>query len=96
MRLAISLPDRVVRQVERQARRTGKTRSRLLEDAVTEYMARHKTAPTRNGKSQGARKSREAGVKARFTRTELLEMARQSPPPESWFEQPAADLTKPA
>jgi metal-responsive CopG/Arc/MetJ family transcriptional regulator len=41
MKTAISLPDRVFRDAERHARRTGKSRSQLYADAVAEYLARH-------------------------------------------------------
>jgi metal-responsive CopG/Arc/MetJ family transcriptional regulator len=41
MKTAISLPDRVFRDAERQARRTGKSRSQLYAEALSEYLARH-------------------------------------------------------
>ena len=41
MKTAISLPDRVYREAERYARRTGKSRSQLYAEALAEYLARH-------------------------------------------------------
>ncbi len=41
MKTAVSLPDDVFRQAERQARRTKKSRSQLYSEALTEYLARH-------------------------------------------------------
>ena len=41
MKTAISLPDRVFKQAQHHARRTGKTRSRLYAEAVAEYLLRH-------------------------------------------------------
>lgn len=41
MKTAVSLPDDVFRQAERQARRTKKSRSQLYAEALTEYLARH-------------------------------------------------------
>ncbi len=41
MKTAISLPDSVYRQAERQAKRTRKSRSQLYAEALTEYLARH-------------------------------------------------------
>ncbi len=41
MKTAISVPDAVFREAERHARRTGKSRSQLYTEAVTEYIARH-------------------------------------------------------
>jgi metal-responsive CopG/Arc/MetJ family transcriptional regulator len=41
MKTAISLPDAVFREAERHARRTGKSRSQLYTEAVSEYIARH-------------------------------------------------------
>jgi metal-responsive CopG/Arc/MetJ family transcriptional regulator len=45
MKTAISLPDAVFREAERHARRTGKSRSQLYTEAVTEYIARHASDP---------------------------------------------------
>jgi len=41
MKTAVSLPDDVFRQAERQARRTRKSRSQLYAEALSEYLARH-------------------------------------------------------
>lgn len=41
MKTAISLPDGVFREADRHARRTGKSRSQLYSEAVSEYLARH-------------------------------------------------------
>jgi predicted transcriptional regulator len=41
MKTAISLPDAIYRDAERLARRLRKSRSRLYQEAVAEYLARH-------------------------------------------------------
>ena len=41
MKTAVSLPDEVFREAERQARRTKKSRSQLYAEALSEYLARH-------------------------------------------------------
>jgi metal-responsive CopG/Arc/MetJ family transcriptional regulator len=41
MKTAVSIPDEVFEGVERLARRTKKSRSRLFSDALREYLARH-------------------------------------------------------
>jgi metal-responsive CopG/Arc/MetJ family transcriptional regulator len=41
MKTAVSIPDDIFRGVERLARRTKKSRSRLFADALKEYLARH-------------------------------------------------------
>jgi len=41
MKTAVSLPDEVFREADRQARRTRKSRSQLYADALSEYLARH-------------------------------------------------------
>ena len=41
MKTAISVPDDVFEQAERLARRTHKSRSQLVSDALREYVARH-------------------------------------------------------
>jgi len=41
MKTAISLPDAIFREADRLARRLGKSRSRLYQEAVAEYLARH-------------------------------------------------------
>lgn len=41
MKTAISIPDEVYQGAERLARRTKKSRSRLVSDALREYLARH-------------------------------------------------------
>jgi metal-responsive CopG/Arc/MetJ family transcriptional regulator len=41
MRTAVSLPDDVFHAAERQARRTGKSRSQLYAEALREYVVRH-------------------------------------------------------
>lgn len=43
MKTAVSIPDDIFAQAERLARRTGVSRSRLVSDAVREYVARHAT-----------------------------------------------------
>ncbi len=41
MKTAVSIPDDVYRGAERLARRTKKSRSRVISDALREYVARH-------------------------------------------------------
>ena len=41
MKAVISLPDEVLRDAERLARRLKKSRSELYRDALAEYIARH-------------------------------------------------------
>ena len=41
MKIAISLPDDVFQEAERLARRLKKSRSKLYQEAVAEYVARH-------------------------------------------------------
>ena len=41
MKTAISIPDDVFEEAERLARRMGKSRSRLYQHALAEYVARH-------------------------------------------------------
>lgn len=41
MKTAVSIPDDVFEEVERLARRTHRSRSRLFSDALKEYLARH-------------------------------------------------------
>jgi len=41
MKTAVSIPDDVYRGAEILARRTKKSRSRLVSDALREYLARH-------------------------------------------------------
>jgi metal-responsive CopG/Arc/MetJ family transcriptional regulator len=41
MKTAVSLPDKLFRAAERQARRTKKSRSQLYADALAEYLTRH-------------------------------------------------------
>jgi metal-responsive CopG/Arc/MetJ family transcriptional regulator len=41
MKTAVSLPDRLYREAERQAKRTGKSRSQMYAEALSEYLARH-------------------------------------------------------
>jgi len=41
MKTAVSLPDKLFRAAERQARRTKKSRSQLYADALAEYLIRH-------------------------------------------------------
>jgi len=41
MKTAVSLPDDIFQRAERLARRTRRTRSRLVADALDEYLARH-------------------------------------------------------
>ena len=41
MKTAVSLPDEVFREAERQARRAKKSRSKLYAEALSEYLARH-------------------------------------------------------
>ncbi|MBI3494309.1 MAG: hypothetical protein HY047_21385 [Acidobacteria bacterium] len=41
MKTAISVPERVFREVEQYARRARKSRSQVYSEAVAEYLARH-------------------------------------------------------
>ena len=41
MKTAVSIPDELYQGAERLARRTKKSRSRLVSDALREYLARH-------------------------------------------------------
>lgn len=41
MKTAVSIPDEVFEGAERLARRTKRSRSRLISDALKEYLARH-------------------------------------------------------
>ena len=41
IKIAISLPDAVFHAADRQAKRSGKSRSQLYADALTEYLSRH-------------------------------------------------------
>jgi len=41
MKTAVSIPDKVFARTERFARRVKKTRSRIVSDALREYLARH-------------------------------------------------------
>ena len=41
MKTAISIPDKIYRDVERLSRRLKKSRSQVYTEAVTEYVARH-------------------------------------------------------
>ncbi len=41
MRVRVSVPDDVFRAAEAEARRTGKSRSQLCAEALSEYLARH-------------------------------------------------------
>ncbi len=41
MKTAISLPDDLFDEAERQAKRTHKSRSQLYSEALAEYLARH-------------------------------------------------------
>lgn len=41
MKTAISIPEDVFRQADKLARRAGISRSRLVSDALREYIARH-------------------------------------------------------
>jgi metal-responsive CopG/Arc/MetJ family transcriptional regulator len=41
MKTAVSIPDDVLQNADRLARRTRKSRSQLFSDAVREYVARH-------------------------------------------------------
>jgi metal-responsive CopG/Arc/MetJ family transcriptional regulator len=41
MKTAVSIPDEVYQGAERLARRTKKSRSRVMSDALREYLARH-------------------------------------------------------
>ena len=41
MKTTVSIPDDVFEKVERLARRTNRSRSRLFSDALKEYLARH-------------------------------------------------------
>lgn len=98
MKTAISLPDRVVRRVERYAQQIGKSKNQLFAAAVTEYLALHASNGS-NGKTIGApgrkRPIARNPAKSRFSKSKLRLMARNHPPPKSWFQEPAVDLTKP-
>jgi len=41
MKTAVSIPDKVFERVERLAKRTKRSRSRIFSDALDEYLARH-------------------------------------------------------
>ncbi len=41
MKTAISIPDSIFERTERLARRTKRSRSRVVSDALPEYLARH-------------------------------------------------------
>ncbi len=41
MKTAVSIPDDVFEKAERLARRTKRSRSRIVSDALREYVARH-------------------------------------------------------
>jgi predicted transcriptional regulator len=41
MKTAVSIPDDVYRRIDRLARNTKRSRSRLFSDALWEYLARH-------------------------------------------------------
>lgn len=41
MKTAVSIPDEIFERVERLARRTKRSRSRLFAEAMQEYLARH-------------------------------------------------------
>jgi metal-responsive CopG/Arc/MetJ family transcriptional regulator len=41
MKTAVSLPDDLYHGAERHAKQTGKSRSRLYAEALSEYLARH-------------------------------------------------------
>ncbi len=41
MKTAVSIPDRIFEQVERLARRAGRSRSEVFSAALAEYVARH-------------------------------------------------------
>lgn len=43
MKIAISIPDTIFEAAERLARRLGKSRSELYAEAVSEYLAEHRT-----------------------------------------------------
>ncbi|HEX7025616.1 MAG TPA: ribbon-helix-helix protein, CopG family [Gammaproteobacteria bacterium] len=43
MKVAISIPDTIFEAAERLARRLGKSRSELYAEAVSEYLAEHRT-----------------------------------------------------
>jgi metal-responsive CopG/Arc/MetJ family transcriptional regulator len=41
MRIAVSIPDEVLKEIERLARRVGRSRSEIIIAALSEYVARH-------------------------------------------------------
>jgi predicted transcriptional regulator len=43
MKTAVSIPDDVYQRVDRLARRTKRSRSRLFSEALGEYLARHES-----------------------------------------------------
>ena len=45
MKTAVSIPDTLFRRAEHLARRAGKSRSQLYQEALAEYLARREPAP---------------------------------------------------
>jgi predicted transcriptional regulator len=45
VKTAVSIPDQVLRQADRLARRLKESRSQLFSNAVAEYVARHTPGP---------------------------------------------------
>ena len=41
MKTAVSIPDEVIREIERLVRRVGRSRSEIITAALSEYVARH-------------------------------------------------------
>jgi antitoxin MazE6 len=41
MRIGVSIPDEVLKEIERLARRVGRSRSEIIIAALSEYVARH-------------------------------------------------------
>jgi metal-responsive CopG/Arc/MetJ family transcriptional regulator len=41
MKTAVSIPDEVLKEIERLARRVGRSRSEIISAALSEYVARH-------------------------------------------------------
>jgi metal-responsive CopG/Arc/MetJ family transcriptional regulator len=41
MKTAVSIPDEVLKEIERLARRVGRSRSEIITAALSEYVARH-------------------------------------------------------
>lgn len=70
MKIAVSIPDSLFPAAERLARRTGKSRSRVVSEALREYLARHAPDEVTQAMNQacadiGEKKDRFVSVAAR-------------------------------